>query len=118
MPPDIIRGPWRKGHIAVKETLKLQLSPTVHRVSYSPGQGFGENHEFVIVAAFSAGHQPFVLAVCPNKPPLVMVSLKPELSDIVKAAVLRDLHRVYMAVVVDDGHRLLTPGQIVPKQPV
>lgn len=82
---------------------QLQMAPMVHGVSDSTRQSLGKFLEFLPVRRV-ARNVLFLHAVGAHHTPFVMVAAQPHLGDVLKPAVLEDLPRADVAVIVDDGH--------------
>ena len=109
--PDFLSG------VAVQHTLiaevlaQLQVAPVVHGVANAHGQSLSKLLETLAVG-LGAGNVLLGYAVGTHHAPLVVVACQraiglagqPHLSDVLKAAVLVDLLRGDMAVIVADGH--------------
>ncbi len=99
------------GGVAVEHALiaevgaQLQVAPVVHGVADGPGQRLGKLLELLPLRGVP-GDVPLVHPVGAHHPPLVVIPLQPDLVDVLKPAVLKDLPGIHMAVVVDDGHFL------------
>ena len=82
---------------------QLQMAPMVHGVSDGTRQSLGKFLEFLPVRRI-ARNVLFLHAVGAHHTPFVMVAAQPHLGDVLKPAVLEDLPRADVAVIVDDGH--------------
>ena len=86
-----------------EHALELEVAPVVQRVADQTRQDGGERAEFLTRVGIS-GDELLRDAVPAHLAPLVVVAAEPYLGDVVEPAVLGDLLRVDVAVVVDDGH--------------
>ena len=110
--PDFLSG------VAVQHTLiaevlaQLQVAPVVHGVANAHGQSLGKLLETLTVGlgagdvllghAVGTHHAPLVVVACQRA--VGLAAAQPHLSDVLEAAVLVDLLRGDMAVIVADGH--------------
>ena len=113
--PDFLGGVAVQHALIAEVFLQLQMAPGVHRVANGHGQGFGKFLEALTVGLV-AGDVLLGHAVGTHHTPLVVVAeivvrtigqnlmaAQPDLGDVLKAAVLVDLLRGNVAVVVHDG---------------
>ena len=113
--PDLLRGLAVEHALIAEVFLQLQVAPGVHRVADAHLQRLGKFLEALAVG-FVAGDVFLRHAVGAHHAPLVvvakivvaavgqhLVAAQPYLGDVLKAAVLIDLLRGDVAVVVDDG---------------
>ena len=113
--PNFLSGVAVQHALVAKVLLQLQMAPGVHRVADGHGQGLGKLLETLAVGLV-AGDVLLWYAVGTHHAPLVVVAkvvvraigqdlmaAQPHLGDVLKAAVLVDLLRGNVAVIVYDG---------------
>ena len=83
--------------------LQLQVAPVVQRIADKLFQGLCSFLEFFPVGGV-AGDVLFFHTVTAHDAPLVVVAAQPDLSDVLKPAILPDLLGIDVAVVVQDRH--------------
>ena len=87
-----------------KITGKLEMRPVEERIADRPGEGIRKGEKLVLRVRVP-GNQRLVTAVCAHQTPFVMVAGQPQIRDIVKAFVDRDLFGRQMTMIVDDRER-------------
>ena len=112
--PDFLCGVAVQDALVAEEVVQLQIGPVVHRVADGHGQSLSELLEALAIGLV-AGDVLFGHAVGAHHAPLVVVAevaavrvaaAQPDLSNVLKAAVLVDLAGRNVAVIVADGHIL------------
>ena len=102
----------RENAVIAEIPFQLQMSPVVQGVPDGPGQRFRKSLELHPVGG-TAGDFLLRYAVGANQPPFVVVAAQPDLGDIVKPPVLRNVPGVDMAVIIHNGH-FFRPAVIQP----
>ena len=110
--PDFLSGVAVQHTLIAEELAQLQVAPVVHGVANAHGQSLGKLLETLAVGlgagdvllghAVGTHHAPLVVVACQRA--VGLAAAQPHLSDVLKAAVLVDLLRGDMAVIVADGH--------------
>ena len=101
--PDFLSGLAVQDAVVAEVALQLQVAPVVHGVANALGQSFCELLELLAVGSVT-GDVLFLNTVAAHNSPLVVVAAQPNLSDVLKLAVLPDFLGVDVAVVVQNGH--------------
>ena len=102
--------------------LQFEVGPVVERVPQRVRNGLGPGEEFLLRGGV-AGDEFLGHAVAAHGAPFVMIALEPDLKEVLELAVLRDVARGNMAVVVEDGFRrgvfVIQPaGRLVAEQKI
>ena len=120
--PDPLRALRIQEFRDIKVTLQFKMTPVEKRTACKLRQNSCPDKEFLPCRGI-AGDVLLIDSVCPHGAPFVMVCLEPELGEVAEAAVLRDIFRRKMVVVVIDRLDLRVfviqgPGRFVLQQKV
>lgn len=109
--PDAFGGGLVEQFSDAEVAAQFQVGPHIKRVAQRVRHGAGPGLEFLEIARVLAGDEFFRNAVGAHGAPLVVVALQPDLCEVVEPAVLRDVLRRKVIVVVDDrlsrGHAVV-----------
>ena len=100
--PDFICACGRDGLINAKIALKLKMRPVVDGRADKTGHYFGEAEELFVVICLACNIE-FVHTANSHTAPLIMVCLKPELSEVFISAALIYILGRKVVVIIDDG---------------
>ncbi len=87
--------------VEVEVTAELQMTPVIQGVSDGASQNRGPGNKFVVIGSI-ARDQTLVDTARTHKAPFVVVAAEPELGDVVKFAILLDVLRADVTVIVND----------------
>jgi hypothetical protein len=100
--PDLTGGGGGEQVIDPKVALQLQRRPVVHGVAQAIRHRRGKCLKALPITG-RAGAERFADTIAPHGPPLVVITVEPDLREIVPCLVLGYLLRRQVIVVVDDG---------------
>ena len=101
--PDFFRRVAVQDAFIAEVLFELQMAPVIERVADGKRERLRPFLELLAVGRV-AGDEPLVHARRAHQPPFIVVAAQPDLRDVLESAILIDLLRIEMAVVVDDGH--------------
>ena len=79
------------------------MRPMVQGVTHGVRHRFSPFHEFFLITCI-AGDVFFIYTMCAHRTPFVMIAGQPDLGNVIKLFVFRNLLRNQVIVVIDDGH--------------
>ena len=101
--PDLLGGVRAEDAVKAEVALELQMAPVVQGIADGAREDLRVLLKLLAVGGV-AGDVLLLHAARAQQAPLVMVAAQPDLRDVGEAAVLVDLLRAQVAVVVQDGH--------------
>ena len=99
--PNVLRRIWAKQCIDPEATLQFEVRPMVERIAQGMRNGRGPCQVLFLGIAVS-GNQFFGCAICPHRPPFVMIAFQPNLRQVGKPTVLGNLIGGEVVVKVED----------------